>query len=687
MAKRSKPEAHTPACRSTRSHGPDLAAGVGDTPGDTPARVGGRAGAELGGRGRRGAEQTLQERANALSNAGSGDWLLDIQLAKQLKYTSVTEMRAALRRAGSIATENWVGGTRIYREPRGEMQLFGGKRSRLWTSFVAPLEQVTPGKKLERRSGTDVRTSFLWQKKLVDEFILDENLSTLQTLLAGDYDDLPNVHGEYPHVVLNWWNRVREKRKDIQWEPKEVRALLRVSEDLEGSPGAERLVTLPFEFLDGLARTLRRLNNPFTRPYYLLVKGRAFGEPAEKAAPVDVDGNRVEEAVADLSAAEYLERVAAGLQRFRVKMSSPPETHSMDSKLCRVNIQHWWETIDDSILLLLDAVAGELEGEDLQEACRALQSEWAGAEAAQPYEPRLLRHGVVLYAAEAMMVCRPDMYANAEGTGTMRPPLMRCLAQLVDNERVSGTHALTRQLLNQHPCPQRAWSTRRKINALLVKKLKEEEAAFIAVHRSDMLSGWMDNDDKRRGNAGYVAASNDTHTTAGAWTTDKRHKHLRFESVRVGTGKERWNLHDARKWANVSDEAKKAYTLDIDEAEPDCMKYRRLFKATMVDASLQNLAKAKDSRVPETVLGLPVLVQASEEYGDGVQEATQSVPLPQSKRKASIAADVGPYMDERNWMSPGVSPTPAARSGPWLLVLRRAGVSASGLLRFAILRK
>ena len=41
----------------------------------------------------------------------------------------------------------------------------------------------------------------------------------------------------------------------------------------------------------------------------------------------------------------------------------------------------------------------------------------------------------------------------------------------------------------------------------------------------------------------------------------------------------------------------------------------------------------------------------------------------------------------RAGVSPGVSPTPAARSGPWLLVLRRAGVSASGLLRFAILRK
>jgi hypothetical protein len=129
---------------------------------------------------------------------------------------------------------------------------------------------------------------------------------------------------------------------------------------------------------------------------------------------------------------------------------------SEDSKLCRINIAKWHRQLHKSILIMLDGIAGELEGPELEAACETLRQEWAGESDEEDYDPRLYRHGVVLYAAEALLVCRPDMSTialevDADAGCQMRPPFMRCLAQLTDWERVSGVHALTRQFCECAP--------------------------------------------------------------------------------------------------------------------------------------------------------------------------------------------------------------------------------------------
>jgi hypothetical protein len=271
---------------------------------------------------------------------------------------------------------------------------------------------------------------------------------------------------------------------------------------------------IPLGFCKAMAATLQRLNLAFVQPYYRLVNGRDFGSQSSDPK---------------LSAAEFLGHVAGSLKRYQQQATA--DRKSGDSKLCRCDVNKWHQALAPEVHVLLDSVAGVLEGGDLERACRLLQEEWVSEEECA-YEPHIMRRGVALYATEALLVCCHDISALKDGDGLMRPPLMRCLAALTDNERISCQHGRTWQ----QPPPSSAWRTRRFINAMLVKKAEADMMKFLDAYQSDQLSGWMDNDDKSAGNATFTNRANDDHNTAGAYTTNVQDKTLRFDDVRQGTG-------------------------------------------------------------------------------------------------------------------------------------------------------
>jgi hypothetical protein len=126
-------------------------------------------------------------------------------------------------------------------------------------------------------------------------------------------------------------------------------------------------------------------------------------------------------------------------------------------------------------------------------------------------------------------------------------------------------------------------------------------------------------------------------------------------------------LQDAREWAREkfrnTDEWRRAYTLDIHSVEPQIAHHRRLFKAMLVDAALQNLHVPEEDRKPETDIILPLLIKLSEAYGDETGGPTDRVPLPQSKMKASNLKDIGAYLVDR-LESTGVGVAKEPGAGP-----------------------
>jgi hypothetical protein len=521
----------------------------------------------------------FMKRAGALEGGGRelGGWMLDDGLALLLRYDSVAELRGAIeavRMELPSTNAKFVGPSQVYREPRGKLPLYGGKQAHLYVSWVCSREEERdrrgqPTGAVVRVEEATQRGSWKIQYALANDFISAKNQGVLFALLALQFAEAEAMAAQMDDDVISVWRAqaagTSGARNALEDAPKTCAVL--------GIEGA-RFVGTNAEFVMALAGTLHMLYVPLLRPLHVLVRGRSLGQLEEAAVAREEDGAAMP---MPLSAEALMTEVSRGLVAFRAKYTDGNDsvlgTRSQNSKLCRVDVNYWYDELlreCPALFLLVDGVTAKLEGPALKEACGQF-----GRGEGKAYSPLLTRRAVTLLGIESLLVTREDMGPGAvcgSDTAYMRPPMLRALSQLLDNERVSTLFHGLLQFLNRGPSFKVVWETRQKVNALLVKIQEEELNAAIEANgtETDVATCSWDNEDKdAKYTSGGGHSKQSWHGTAGVYQQNPR-----LKAVRLGpyNGKKNWNLSDARKECKKSEHELRAETLDLHTARPEVVR-------------------------------------------------------------------------------------------------------------------